>query len=156
MTNACVECMLVDRTQFCVGRLICCQENSFELQNPRNETTKRTRSLSGVFHPNKFRSHSAFQTHENYFRDATPLLEKTCWSIFTSWHWNSTMVYSQGLELSSLRSGWSLWEFGKRILCQCNCERWRLKCWIRRKFFQSLLHIWQRYFTSTDRCLKTH
>ena len=36
--------------------------------------TKRTRSLSGVFDPNKFRSYAAFQTHENYFRDATPLL----------------------------------------------------------------------------------
>ena len=50
---------------------------------------------------------------------------KTCWSIFTSWHWNFTMICSQGLKLSSFRSGWSLWEFGKRILCQCNCGRWR-------------------------------
>ena len=38
--------------------------------------TKRTRSSSGVFDPNKFRSNAAFQTHENYFRDATPLLER--------------------------------------------------------------------------------
>ena len=38
--------------------------------------TKRTRSPSGVFDPNKFRSYAAFQTHENYFRDATPLLER--------------------------------------------------------------------------------
>ena len=37
--------------------------------------TKRTRSRSGVFDPNKFRSYAAFQTYENYFRDATPLLE---------------------------------------------------------------------------------
>ena len=36
--------------------------------------TKRTHSPSGVFDPNKFRSYAAFQTHENYFRDATPLL----------------------------------------------------------------------------------
>ena len=35
--------------------------------------TKRTCSPSGVFDPNKFRSYAAFQTHENYFRDATPL-----------------------------------------------------------------------------------
>ena len=37
---------------------------------------KRTRSPSGVFDPNKFRSYAVFQTHENYFRDATPLLER--------------------------------------------------------------------------------
>ena len=29
-----------------------------------------------MFDPNKFRSYAAFQTHENYFRDATPLLER--------------------------------------------------------------------------------
>ena len=38
--------------------------------------TKRTHSPSGVFDPNKFRSYVAFQTHESYFRDATPLLER--------------------------------------------------------------------------------
>ena len=38
--------------------------------------TKGTRSPSGVFDPNKFRSYTAFQTHENYFRDVTPLLER--------------------------------------------------------------------------------
>ena len=38
--------------------------------------TKRTHSPSGVFDHNKFRSYAAFQIHENYFRDATPLLER--------------------------------------------------------------------------------
>ena len=37
---------------------------------------KRTHSSLGVFDPNKFRSYAAFQTHENYFQDATPLLER--------------------------------------------------------------------------------
>ena len=37
---------------------------------------KRTCSPSGVFNPNKFKSYVAFQTDENYFRDATPLLER--------------------------------------------------------------------------------
>ena len=37
---------------------------------------KRTRCPSRVFDPNKFRSYVAFQTHENYFRDARPLLER--------------------------------------------------------------------------------
>ena len=36
---------------------------------------KRTHSPLRGFDPNKFRSYAAFQTHENYFRDATPLLE---------------------------------------------------------------------------------
>ena len=38
--------------------------------------TKKTHSPSGVLDPNKFRSYAAFQIHENYFRDATPLLER--------------------------------------------------------------------------------
>ena len=38
--------------------------------------TKRTHSSSGVFDPTKFRSYAAFQTYENYFKDATPLLER--------------------------------------------------------------------------------
>ena len=29
-----------------------------------------------MFDPNKFRSYAAFQTHHNYFRNATPLLER--------------------------------------------------------------------------------
>ena len=44
--------------------------------NDLSPRTKRTRSPSGVFNPNKFRSYAAFQTHENYFRDATLLLER--------------------------------------------------------------------------------
>ena len=37
---------------------------------------KRNRSSSGVYDPNKFRTYVAFQTHEKYFRDAKPLLER--------------------------------------------------------------------------------
>ena len=37
---------------------------------------KRTRTLSEVFNPKKFKSYATFQTHENYFKDATPLLER--------------------------------------------------------------------------------
>ena len=37
---------------------------------------KRTRSPSGVYDPHKFRSYAIFQTHENYFRNATPLVER--------------------------------------------------------------------------------
>ena len=44
--------------------------------NDFSPKTKRTRSPSGVFDPNKFRSYVAFQAYENYFQDATPLLER--------------------------------------------------------------------------------
>ena len=37
---------------------------------------KRNRSLSRVYDPNKFRTYAAFQTHEKYFREAKPLLER--------------------------------------------------------------------------------
>ena len=37
---------------------------------------KRSRSLSGVYDPNKFRTYATFQTHEKYFKDAKPLLER--------------------------------------------------------------------------------
>ena len=38
--------------------------------------SKRTRSLTGVYDPNRFRSYAAFQTYENYFKDALLLVEK--------------------------------------------------------------------------------
>ena len=38
---------------------------------------KETRSSSKRFDPNKFRSYAAYQSHENYFQNATPLLERT-------------------------------------------------------------------------------
>ena len=38
--------------------------------------SKRTRSPSGVYDPNKFRSYAVFQTYEKYFREATPLVER--------------------------------------------------------------------------------
>ena len=38
--------------------------------------SKRTRSLIGVFDPNKFKSYDAFQNYENYFREALLLVER--------------------------------------------------------------------------------
>ena len=38
--------------------------------------SKKTRSPLGVYDPNKFRSYTAFQTHENYFKEATQLVER--------------------------------------------------------------------------------
>ena len=37
---------------------------------------KRNRSSLSVYDLNKFRTYAAFQTHEKYFRDAKPLLER--------------------------------------------------------------------------------
>ena len=37
---------------------------------------KRNRSSSRVYDPKKFKTYAAFQTHEKYFRDAKPLLER--------------------------------------------------------------------------------
>ena len=37
---------------------------------------KGTRSSSKRFDPNKFRSYAAYQSYENYFLHATPLLER--------------------------------------------------------------------------------
>ena len=37
---------------------------------------KRNKSSSRVYDPKKFKTYAAFQTHEKYFRDAKPLLER--------------------------------------------------------------------------------
>ena len=37
--------------------------------------SKKTRSLTGFYDANKFRSYAAFQAYENYFRDAPLLVE---------------------------------------------------------------------------------
>ena len=38
--------------------------------------SKRTRSPTGVYDPNKFRSYAVFQTYEKYFREASLLFER--------------------------------------------------------------------------------
>ena len=38
--------------------------------------SRRTRSSTGVYEPNKFRSYVAFQTYENCFREALLLVER--------------------------------------------------------------------------------
>ena len=104
--------------------------------------TKRTRSPSGVFNPNKFRSYVASQTHENYFRDATPLLERPVdqfslhdteipqWFAHKDWNY----------LLSDLDEAYE--NLVKEFYVNAIVESKELKCWVRRKVFQSLLHIW--------------
>ena len=104
--------------------------------------TKRTHSPSGVFDPNKFRSYATFQTHENYFRNATPLLERPVdqsslhdtnipqWFAFKDWNY----------LLSNLDEAYE--NLIKEFYANAIVEGEELKCWVRRNFFQYLLHIW--------------
>ena len=44
--------------------------------NDPSPRSKRTRSSTGVYEPDKFRSYAAFQTYENHFREALLLVER--------------------------------------------------------------------------------
>ena len=110
--------------------------------------TKRTRSPSGVFGPNKFRSYAAFQTHENYFWDATPLLERPVdqfslhdneipqWFAHKDWNY---LLFNLDEAYENLVK-----EFYANVIV----EGEELKCWVRRKSFSvspaylaEILHI---------------
>ena len=110
--------------------------------------TKRTRSPSGVFDPNKLRSYVAFQTHENYFRNATPLLERPVdqsslhdtdipkWFAHKDWNY----------LLSDLDESYE--NLVKEFYANAIVEGEELKCWVRRKSFSvspaylaEILHI---------------
>ena len=109
---------------------------------------KRTHSPLGVFNPNKFRSYAAFQTHENYFRDATPLLERPVdqfslhdteipqWFAHKDWNY----------LLSDLDEAYE--NLVKEFYVNAIVESEELKCWVRRKSFSispaylaKILHI---------------
>ena len=97
--------------------------------------TKRTRSPSKVFDPNKFRSYATFQTHEHYFRDATPLLERPVdqfslhnteipqWFAHKDWNY----------LLSDLDEAYE--NLVKEFYANAIVEGEELKCSVRRKFF---------------------
>ena len=117
---------------------------------------KRTPSPSGAFDPNKFESYAAFQTHENYFRNATPLLERPI---------NQSSIHDTDIPkwfahkdrnylLSNLDEAYE--NLVKEFYANATVEGEELKCWVRRKSFSVSQHIWQRSFTSTGQCLKTH
>ena len=110
--------------------------------------SKRTRSSSGVFDPNKFRSNAAFQTHENYFRDATPLLERVVdqsslfdidipkWFAHKDWNYLLPDIDDAYENLI------------KEFYANAIVEGRELKCWVRRKSFSvspaylaEILHI---------------
>ena len=96
---------------------------------------KRTRSPSEVFDPNKFRSYATFQTYENYFWDATPLLERLVdqfslhdtelpqWFAHKDWNY----------LLSDLDEAYE--NLVKEFYANTIVEGEELKCWVRRKSF---------------------
>ena len=97
--------------------------------------TKRTRSSSGVFDPNKFRSYAAFQTHENYFRNATPLLERLV---------DQSSLHDTDIPKWFAHKDWNYLLFNldeayenlvKKFYANAIVEGEELKCWVRRKKF---------------------
>ena len=109
---------------------------------------KRTRSPSGVYEPHKFRSYAAFQSHENYFRDATPIVE---WAVdqpslcetnipiwFATKDWNFLLSDNDVTYVNMVR------EFYANAIVDGD----ELKCWVKGKSFSvspvylaDILHI---------------
>lgn len=110
--------------------------------------TKETRSSSKRFDPNKFRSYAACQSHENYFQNATPLLERPLdqsslhdtdipkWFAHKDWNY----------LLSDLDDAYE--DLVKEFYANTIVEEDELKCWVRKKSFSvspaylaEILHI---------------
>ena len=109
---------------------------------------KRTHSPSRVLDPNKFRSYVAFQTHENYFRDATPPLERPVDQfslhdiVIPQWFAHKDWNYL----LSDLDEAYE--NLVKEFYANAIVEGEELKCWVKRKsilvspvYLAEILHI---------------
>nr|POE53217.1 hypothetical protein CFP56_13621 [Quercus suber] len=96
---------------------------------------KRAHSPSGVFNPNKFRSYAVFQTHENYFKKATPLIERVFdqHSLFDTnipqWFARKDWNYL----LSDLDDAYE--DLVREFYANAIIEGDELKCWVRGKSF---------------------
>ena len=118
--------------------------------------SKRTHSISGGYDPNKFRSYVAFQTYENYFREATPLVERAVdqpslhdtnipiW--FATKDWNYLLSDHDDVYVNMV----------KEFYANAIVEGDKLKCWVRGKSFTvspvylaEILRINQPMFTTT-------
>ena len=96
---------------------------------------KGTRSSSKGFDPNKVRFSAAFQSHENYFRNATPLVERPVdqsslhdtdipkWFAHKDWNY----------LLSDLDDAYE--NLVKEFYANAIVEGKELKCWVRKKSF---------------------
>ena len=109
---------------------------------------KRNRSLSSVYDPNKFRTYVAFQTHEKYFRDAKPLLERALdqLSLFDTNipKWFATKDWNY--LLSTLDDTYE--NLVKEFYVNAIVKEDELKCWVQGKTFSmtpaylaKILHI---------------
>ena len=104
--------------------------------------SKRTRSPSGVHDPNKFRSYVAFFTHENYFREATPLVERAIDQLslhdsnipiwFATKDWNYLLSDLDDVYVNMV----------KEFYANAIFEGDELKCWVKKeRASQCLLFI---------------
>ena len=109
---------------------------------------KRNRSSSGIYDPNKFRTYATFQTHEKYFKDAKPLLERVLdqsslsdtdfpkWFATKDWNYLLTTLDDTYENLV------------KEFYANAIVKEDELKCWVRGKTFSvtptylaEILHI---------------
>ena len=124
--------------------------------NDPSPRPKRTCSPSGVYNPHKFRSYASFQTHENYFRDATPIVERAvdqpslCETNIPIWFatkdWNFLL---SDLDVAYVN-------MVKEFYANAIIEGDELKCWVRGKSFSmspiylaNILHINQPMLATT-------
>ena len=117
---------------------------------------KRTRSPSGVYEPHKFQSYVAFQTHENYFKDATPIVERAI---------NQPSLYETNIPIWFTTKDWNLFlsdidvtylNMVREFYANAIVVRDELKCWVRGKSFfvspvylANILHINQPMLTTS-------
>ena len=96
---------------------------------------KRNRSSSGIYDPNKFRTYAAFQTHEKYFKDAKPLLERafdqSSLSNIDIPKWFATKDWNY--LLSTLDDTYE--NLVKEFYANAIVEEDELKCWVRGRTF---------------------
>ena len=88
-----------------------------------------------MYDPNKFRSYVAFLTHENYFREATPLVERAvdqpslCDTNIPIWFATKDWKYL----FSDLDDAYM--NMVKEFYANAIVEGDELKCWVRGKSF---------------------
>ncbi|KAL0002499.1 hypothetical protein SO802_016280 [Lithocarpus litseifolius] len=97
--------------------------------------SKRTRSLTGVYDLDKFRSYATFQDYESYFRDAPLLVERAVEQAFLlntsipKWFatkdWNFLLTSFDELYENMV----------KEFYANANSKGDELKCWIRGRSF---------------------
>ena len=109
---------------------------------------KRTRSPFGVYDPHKFRSYATFQTHETYFRDATPLIEQVV---------NQPSLHETNIPIWFATKDWNFLlsdldvayvNMVREFYANAIVEGDELKCWVRGKSFSvSYVYLVEKHKT---------